>query len=464
MVTDSALAPSASELARRYAAKEQSPVDAVEEALGKIGRCDQTHRAVYVVDRDRALADAAESAARWERGEQRGPLDGVPFTAKENQPRVGLPQSSGTAGRNPVIADRDAPPVQRLREAGAIYVASTTMPDLSGFGSGVSSRHGVARNAWDPTWNSGGSSSGAAVAAALGYAPLNIGTDLGGSIRVPAAFNAIVGFKPTYGRVPVLDSYTGRVAGPMTRTVDDAIAAMAVLAQPDARDWAALPHHDIDWFSPAEPIETLRVGVSLEPIDGLRASAEVEGIVQRAVDLFTSAGVAVETVDPYLTRRQARTWVTMFSAHLWVQLNDASLIDNLDAVNPSVVAAVSAIGQLSSLELMRNMDGVLDLAATTTHALESYDVVLSPVSWMTTGAADSLMTELAEGPAFTPQHNASGAPAVSINAGFTSEGKPVGLQISGRRGDDARVLRVAKWFEAHRPTDAHPDWARLDGR
>jgi Asp-tRNA(Asn)/Glu-tRNA(Gln) amidotransferase A subunit family amidase len=362
----------------------------------------------------------------------------------------------------PVTAAADSPPVARLREAGAIFIASTTMPDLSGIGSGVSSRHGITRNAWNPAWNPAGSSSGAGVAAALGYAPINIGTDIGGSVRAPASFNAVVGFKPSFGRVPILDTYTGRVAGPMSRTVADTALAMSALALPDDRDWSALPAEVIDWSDLEIDVSTLRIGLSLEPVPGARATPEVEEIVRRAAETFRAGGAEVEEISPYLTPESTRSWMTLFSAHLWAQLHDPRIIDDIEATNPEFVQALAPVADMPALELIRGIDGVQELIAQTVAAIERFDIVLSPVLWMAGGDAESLMSELGAGPSFTPQHNATGAPAVSINAGFTAEGRPVGLQIVGPRRQDLRVLQVANWFETHRVEEARPKWSKLN--
>src|SRR3954468_3840823 len=163
-------------------------------------------------------SEARAAARRWRTGRQRGPLDGVPVTVKENIATEGIPTPLGTAAAELVPATADAPVVARLREAGAVVVAKTTMPDYGMLTSGLSSLHPTTRNPWNPAWTPGGSSAGAAAAAAAGYGPIHIGTDIGGSVRLPAGWTGVVGFKPSFGRVPVAPPYSGRVAGPLTRT------------------------------------------------------------------------------------------------------------------------------------------------------------------------------------------------------------------------------------------------------
>ncbi len=179
-----------------------------------------------------------------------GPLDGVPLTLKENIATAGTPLPLGSAATELVPAARDAPPAARLREAGAVLLAKTTMPDYGMLSSGLSSFHALARNPWNLALTPGGSSAGAGAAAAAGYGPLHLGTDIGGSIRLPAGWCGVFGLKPSHGRIPIHPPYAGRVAGPMTRSVADAALMMGPLSRPDARDPTSLPWQDIAWSRP----------------------------------------------------------------------------------------------------------------------------------------------------------------------------------------------------------------------
>ena len=172
---------------------------------------------------------------------KRQSLDGVPITIKENIATRGVPMPLGTAVSDMTPRTEDAPPAARMREAGAVFLGRTTMPDFGMLSSGLSSFHRLARNPWNTAMNPGGSSAGAGAAGAAGYGPLHLGTDIGGSIRLPAAWCGLVGLKPSLGRVPIDPPFMGRAAGPMTRTVTDAAMAMAVLSQPDGRDHMSLP-------------------------------------------------------------------------------------------------------------------------------------------------------------------------------------------------------------------------------
>ncbi|MEO8155812.1 MAG: amidase family protein, partial [Rhizobacter sp.] len=213
---------SAIELLSAYTGKALSPVEVVRAVLQHIEQCEPKMHATYALDPLGALAQAEASQARWLRGEPQGALDGVPVTIKENIATRGVPTPLGTAATQLVPAERDAPPAARLREAGAVILGKTTMPDYGMLSSGLSSFHPLTRNPWDLSKNPGGSSAGAAAASAAGYGPLHIGTDIGGSVRLPASWCGIFALKPSLGRVPICPPYAGRVAGPMTRSVQDA--------------------------------------------------------------------------------------------------------------------------------------------------------------------------------------------------------------------------------------------------
>ncbi len=175
------------------------------------------------------------------------------MTLKENLARRGVPMPAGNAGVDPVVPGHDAPVTARVLEAGAVVLGSTVMPDWGMLSSGVSSLHGTTRSPWNPAWTTGGSSSGAGAAAAGGYGPLHVGTDIGGSIRLPGTWLGLVALKPSDGRVPLDSPYLGRVAGPLTRTVADAALLMQVISRPDVRDWTSLPPADLPWLDLDSP-------------------------------------------------------------------------------------------------------------------------------------------------------------------------------------------------------------------
>src|SRR5580692_1886051 len=213
---------SALELLRLYRARELSPVEAMASVIERVEAYEPHIHATFLYAPERALSEARASEARWAKGEPIGPLDGVPTTIKDNIATKGEPSPIGTAANDLTPAVADAPPTARLREAGAILFAKTTMPDYGMLSSGLSSFHPLTRNPWDLTRNPGGSSAGAGAGAAAGYGPLHLGTDIGGSVRLPAGWCGLVGFKPSGGRVPIDPPYIGRIAGPLARSVADA--------------------------------------------------------------------------------------------------------------------------------------------------------------------------------------------------------------------------------------------------
>src|ERR671914_258146 len=239
---------SATELASAYSSGELSPVEVVRALLERIAAWESRINAMYRLHRDAALEQARAAEARWRQGRPLSALDGVPITIKENIYTRGDPAPIGTRANDDVPPQRaDAPPAARVREAGCVILGKTTMPDFGMLSSGLSSLHGVTRNPWRLDRNPSGSSSGAGAAAAAGYAPLHLGTDIGGSGRRPPTHGGPCPLKPSLGRVPVTPPYMGRVAGPMTRTVSDAALLMNVIARPDARDFMSLPYQQCDF-------------------------------------------------------------------------------------------------------------------------------------------------------------------------------------------------------------------------
>ena len=277
---------SALELLSAYRSRRLSPVEAMASVIGRVEAFEPHIAATYLYRPERALAEARASEARWLKGEPIGPLDGVPATVKDNIATSGDPKPLGTAASDMTPEAADAPPAARLSEAGAILFAKTTMPDYGMLSSGLSSHHALARNPWKLDRNPGGSSAGAGAAAAALYGPLHVGTDIGGSIRLPAGWCGIVGLKPSAGRVPIDPPYIGRVAGPMTRDAADAGLMMATLSLPDVRDYSSLNYEKLDWSAKPAALKGLRIGLMLEAGCGAPPSPEVREAVERAARDF----------------------------------------------------------------------------------------------------------------------------------------------------------------------------------
>src|SRR5687768_16742322 len=268
---------SATEISSAYSSGELSPVQLVRALLERIVAWEPRINAMYRLHSDAALEQARASEARWREGRPLSPLDGVPLTIKENIVTRGDPAPIGTrANEDAAPQSADAPAAARVREAGCVILGKTTMPDFGMLSSGISSLHGVTRNPWRLDRNPSGSSSGAGAAAVAGYAPLHLGTDIGGSVRLPATHCGIFAFKPSLGRVPVNPPYMGRVAGPMTRSVGDAALLMNVIARPDARDFMSLPYQESNFaaLEPADP-KRLRIGFLADMGVGLAVHPEV---------------------------------------------------------------------------------------------------------------------------------------------------------------------------------------------
>src|SRR3954451_7774935 len=273
---------SAVDLIAGFRARQFSPTEVLEDVLACIAVWEPHIKALYAFDPDGARAAAKASSERWQKGEPVGALDGVPTTIKENIATKGVPVPLGAATTKLVPAPADAPPAARLREAGAVIFSKTTMPDYGMLSSGLSSFHPLTRNPWDLSKNPGGSSAGAGAAAAAGYGPLHLGTDIGGSVRLAACWCGLVALEPSLGRIPIDPPYVGRVAGPMTRTVDDAALMMGVLSRPDRRDSMSLPPDNINWKALDKSPRKLRLGLMLDPGVGQPLEQEVREVAVNA--------------------------------------------------------------------------------------------------------------------------------------------------------------------------------------
>ena len=316
---------SATELIARYRDRSLSPVEVTRAVLDRIAAWEPHLHATYALDPDAALASARVSEARWLRhvsaGANVGALEGVPTMIKENIATAGTPRPLGTAATELVPAPREAPPAARLREAGAVVLGKTTMPDYGMLSSGLSSFHGLTRNPWDVSKNPGGSSSGAAAGVAAGYGPLHLGTDIGGSVRLPAGWCGVFTLKPSLGRIPIDPPYAGRVAGPMTRTVADAALMMGVLAQPDDRDTMSLPAQSIDWQRLERDVAGLRIGLMMDVGVGLPVDAEIAAAVEAAARQLEAAGARVERVGPFMTRTMLDGMDDFWRMRAWLDIS-----------------------------------------------------------------------------------------------------------------------------------------------
>ena len=461
----------AAQLARAYAAGELSPVDVAQAVVAQVQRCEPQLHATWAFDPTEALTMARASEARWRQGRARGPLDGVPVTIKENIATKGVTMPLGSAASLLVPATADAPPAARLREAGAVFVARTTMPDYGMLSSGLSSFHALARNPWDLSRTPGGSSAGAGAAAAAGYGPIHLGTDIGGSIRLPATWCGVVGFKPSDGRVPIFPPYTGRACGPLTRTVADAAIAMAVLSRPDTRDATSLPPQDLAWTDlPEDPQQTvhgLKIALLMDAGWGLPLHPEVAAAVQGAAQLLAAAGAIVTPLAGFTTRAMADGINGFWRMRSWLDIS--ALPDERQAqVLPYIRDWVAAASGYSAAQLFQHHSQFAALRDAAVAACAPFDFVISPVAPDVAGAAEAPSPtgdplRAMEHIAYTLPFNMSGQPAISLPCGFDAAGLPIGLQIAGHRHDDLGVLRLARAWELLRPAGWIRPWPAQGG-
>lgn len=446
---------SALDMVAGFRAKALSPVEATEAVLSRIERAEPKLMAMWALDPDAARKAAKESEARWMKGAPAGAVDGVPTTIKENIATKGCAVPLGTAANDLVPAAEDAPPAARLRDAGAVILGKTTMPDYGMLSSGLSSFHKLSRNPWDVTKNPGGSSAGAGAAAAAGYGPLHVGTDIGGSIRLPAGWCGVVGHKPSFGRVPISPPFIGRVAGPMTRTVADTALMMDVLSGPDARDGMSLPPASIDWLSLDMDVKGLRIGLFLDAGFGIALQPDVKRAIEAAAQAFVAAGAIVEPVGPFVTREMIDGLDMFWRARAWSDMSKLSA-ERRAKILPYITQWAETAQELDGMSVYRGFSQIGAMRDAALAVSAPYDFLISPTSPVVTYPAELASPihdpqKPFEHIAYTVAFNMSEQPAVSLNCGYDSQGYPIGLQIAGRRFDDLGVLRLARAYEKMRP-------------
>jgi aspartyl-tRNA(Asn)/glutamyl-tRNA(Gln) amidotransferase subunit A len=461
---------SAVELLHLYRSKRTSPVEVTRAVLKQIDDLNPLLNCFCFLAPD-ALAVAKESEARWMKGEPKGVLDGVPVSIKDLLLTKGWPTLRGSKtidARGP-WAD-DAPVVARLREASAVLIGKTTTPEFGWKGVTDNALTGITRNPWNPARTPGGSSGGAAAALAAGMGPLTLGTDGGGSIRIPCAFTGVFGLKPSFGRVPAWPlSPFGTVAhvGPMTRSVHDAALLLNVLSRPDARDWHALPYEPRDYrIGLDEGVRGLRIAYSAN-LGYAEVDPEVAALVEQAAMRFVDLGALVEFVDPGFANAEP-----VFRAHWFT--GAAYLLKNFSPqqkalVDPGLVEVAEQGAKIGVLDLLEAVQrrGALGVHMNQFH--EKYDLLLTPTLPLAAFEAGKEVADVVKEKRWTDwtpfsyPFNLTQQPAASIPCGLTAEGLPVGLQIVGPRYADALVLRAARAFESAQPI-ALPDFAALAAR
>jgi amidase len=462
-VDDQTLAfTSAVDLRRLIAERAVSPVEVVEALLQRIDRVNPIVNAVVTVAADQALAAAREAEAAVQRGDALGALHGVPVSIKDLTPTAGIRTTHGSRLFAEHVPTLDALEVTRLKQAGAIIFGKTNTPE---FGSGPNTLNvlfGGTRNPWDLERSAGGSSGGAAVALACGLGPLAQGSDLGGSLRIPASLCGVIGFRTSPGRIPIYPkgwtSDPFSVTGPMARTVRDTALMLSVMAGPDDRVPTSLDEPGVVFADAAEGgVSGLRIGWSPDLGIG-RVDPEVSGIVERAARRFGEAGCTVEAARPEIG--EIRPMIAAFRA-LGMAAGSPDLLERADEVdNPFLREFLKRPKELTGLQVAQAWR---DHSALTTRVAEffrQYDLLITPTTPTAAYMLDQMYAPRVDGQPVASAIDAMivtyaitmvGLPAISVPAGFTASGLPVGMQIVGGRHAEGLVLRAAAAFETLAP-------------
>lgn len=456
-------------LAEEIRARNLSPVEVVDAVLARMDRLEPVLHAFCTPTPEAAREDAKRIEADLAAGRDVGPLAGVPVGIKDLVATKGVPTVMGSWAYRDFVPDEDDVVVERLKDAGAIVLGKTNVPEFGYSGVGHNPVFDTTVNPWNTELTSGGSSAGSGAAVASGMGPFAIGSDGGGSVRIPSSFCGLFGMKASWGRVPLYpgvkdERYPGVSSweslehiGPMSRTVADGALMLSVIAGPDDRDRNTLPAPDFDWMEALQgDLKGLRVAYS--PDWGYAAvDPRVRKVVGRAVDVFArDLGCEVEEAHP--------GWENPYEAFWGIVINETDLVgmrriaDELgDRMTPhlsEVLRQEWTAEQLTSSVVARK--GVYNRMW---RFMRKYDLLLTPtlaVPPFETGiqgptVIDGHEVDQFEWLAFTFPMNLTGNPAATVPAGFTDDGLPIGLQIIGRHLDDPTVLRAAAAFEAAAP-------------
>ena len=456
---------SATEMLAAYRSGSLSPVEVARHTLDHAAAIAPVLNAFCLLDPDAALAEARQSESRWQRGQPLGLLDGVPVSVKDIILAKGWPTRRGSRTTSVAPATEDGPAVARLREHGAVLFGKTTTSEFAAKATTSTALCGITRNPWNPTLTPGGSSGGAAASVAAGVSPMALGTDAGGSIRVPASFCGIFGFKPGGGRVPMYPPTpyaTLAGFGPMTRTVTDAALMLTVITQPDGRDWDALPHDGMVYHEQldADP-RTWRIAYT-PTMYGARVDPEVLRLTLEGVKVFERLGSAVELVEsvfpnPRDLLAQIMRGPTDFAFRSFTP-------EHLAMMDKDLVARIGMSRGASAVDHLDAEVQRAQLARRMNEFHERYDLLLSPVAAVPPFDAQRDEPEGyqdREWYPFTFPFNLTRQPCASVPCGLTQNGRPVGLQIVAARHRDLLVLQASRAFEQAAPWAAlHPPRAQ----
>jgi Asp-tRNA(Asn)/Glu-tRNA(Gln) amidotransferase A subunit family amidase len=452
----------ATELAARIRSRELSPVDVVANALARIEEVGERLNCFCFVFAEEALAEAREAERAVMSGATLGPLHGVPVAFKDLTPMAGRISTRGSVAFEHHRPEHSALLVEKIIGAGAIVVATTTTPEFAHSGFTSSPLWGHTRNPWDLERSPGGSSGGSGAAVAAGCVPLAEGTDMGGSVRIPAAWTGIVGLKPSFGRIPLdflpTQFDTIQHFGPLARTIDDARLFVAIGQGPDDRDILSITT-PLDLSGPLERDgRGLRLALDVD-LGCYAVDPEVEAQVREAAAALEAAGAVVEEIDLGWTRQPADDWFAHWGVYLAAIFGD-TLADHRDRLDPGVVALMDAGLAMSAVDFKRLEFARTDFWRSFAPVFERYDALLCPTMAQPArpiGEDDSQWLGDDEQGRFltldmTTQFNwLSPCPALSVPAGWTAAGLPVGLQVVAPRHRDDLALRIGAVLESARP-------------
>jgi aspartyl-tRNA(Asn)/glutamyl-tRNA(Gln) amidotransferase subunit A len=458
-VRDPALALlSLTEVARLLKRRTVSPVEVTRAVLDRIAAVNERLNAFLTITADDALAAARRAERAIRAGRYRGPLHGVPVSVKDLIPAAGTRTTCGSRILADWIPDTDATLIRRLREAGAILIGKTHLHEFAYGPTNVNPHYGAARNPWDPQRMTGGSSGGSGSAVATGCSYVSIGTDTGGSVRIPAALCGVVGLKPTYGRISRAGifplSWSNDHAGPLTRTVADAALALQALSGFDAADPGS-SRHPLPNFSRGltAGVKGLRLGVPREFFWD-NVDPEVAEAVKKAIAVLAGLGAAVRQVSwPMAVEAKAISFLIMgaesYSVHeRWLKARPEDYGPDVRqrlAQGATILAGDYLRAQRLRRGLIQTLDAVLatcDVLLTPTVPVAAPRLDETTLKWPK--EAESMTAAL---PRLTRAFNLTGTPALSVPCGLTTQGLPIGLQIAGRAFDEATVLRVGHAYE-----------------
>lgn len=447
-----------------FQSKRLSPVELTEAVLERIDQHNQRYNAYCLVDARSAIAQARASEERWNHGEPLSELDGVPTAIKDLLLTRDWPTLRGSLAINPNQEWRDdAPVVEQLRRSGAVLLGKTTTPELGWKGVTDSPLTGITRNPWDESRTAGGSSGGSAVAVVLGMATLAVGTDGGGSIRIPAGFCGCVGLKATFGRVPMWPvSPFGSLAhtGPMTRTVADTALMMNVIARPHARDWMALPDDGVRYSQALTGgVKELRIAY-IPQFGSVQVDPEIAVAVRRAAKVFEDLGSHVEEVNaPFDDPLDLFTVLWHAGAAQVLSSYETEARAKMDPGLLEIAAEGSSYSLMSYLEATIQR-GNLGVKLSQFH--ERFDVLLTPTLPLPAFEAGHEVPQNWSGrrwqtwTPFSYPFNLTQQPAITVPCGMTTAGLPIGLQLVGAKYRDALVLRAAHAYETSSPMPRRP--------